>query len=55
MSEEVMLTKIAKLANDKIISNANNIIFRYKDKRWILMDNYKDIAGDLFKLIDDGN
>lgn len=54
MSAEIVLTKIAKLANEETANNGNNIVFSYRNKKWTLLDNYKDGARDLFKLIDDG-
>lgn len=51
MSDEIILTKIAKLANEQQISSANNITLQYENKTWILLDNFKDDAKNLFQLL----
>ncbi|XP_037826721.1 E3 ubiquitin-protein ligase SHPRH-like isoform X1 [Lucilia sericata] len=52
MSDQIILTKIAKLANTQEISCDNkNVTFECKGKKWLLLDGYKDDAKNIFQLI----
>ncbi|XP_065365815.1 E3 ubiquitin-protein ligase SHPRH [Calliphora vicina] len=52
MSDEIILTKIAKLADEQQITCDNNTTaFQFNHKKWILLDNFKDDANNIFQLI----
>lgn len=50
---DIVLTKIALLANDEQISRNNKAAsFYYKDKNWILLDAYKNDKENIMDLIE---